>query len=375
VADEPTRLREIDLFRAVAILMVIGFHYCTRWAPPLFETTLYPYGDYFTDNFLFRHGHLGVDFFFIISGFVIALTLENCRSAAEFFARRAARLMPAMIACSLLTIIVVKVFVSVPYFQNEAHFWNLVPSWTFTNPSIWKLLLPTTSYVDGVYWTLTVEAKFYIWAACIYFVLKKENFARNMFIFCVATTIAYIIGGVMQNKPLQSLEYIVFGRYAILFASGVLFRQIQKAPADFGRLGPLVVICLVVEVTRSALVPEGHNSFIAITALKMAFFLAFWFLSIGWFAPKTPLIDFTVRIGLASYPLYLLHQNIGVGLMNRSIGAQNSLVVFAVVVGICAVMIGVSMWVHKMVEQPGKRLILSFLINQPQADRRLRSAM
>ena len=188
MTSQAARYREIDLFRAVAILMVIGFHYLSRWTPPRFEINFYPYGNFFAENVLFANGSLGVDFFFIISGFVIALTLESCRNFFDFFVRRVARLLPAMIVCSLLTIIIVRLFIPVSIFQESASLWNLLPSWTFTDPYIWSKVLPVTSHIDGAYGTLVVEVKFYFWAACIYF-LRKEKFLLNIFAFCAATSI------------------------------------------------------------------------------------------------------------------------------------------------------------------------------------------
>jgi peptidoglycan/LPS O-acetylase OafA/YrhL len=372
VIGREERYREIDLFRAIAILMVIGFHYLSRWTPPQFDVNLYPYGDFFAENVVFRHGHLGVDFFFIISGFVIALTLESCHNFADFLRRRAARLLPAMIICSLLTLIIVSLFVPVSKFQEEAQVWNLLPSWTFTSPYIWSKVLPVTSHVDGAYWSLVIEVKFYVWAACIYF-LNKVKFSRNMFLFCAAASVAYVIGQTFRIKPLQQLEfYVLFGRYAMLFSAGIFFYQIHKCPTDFGKLSPFLIACFALELGLTALVPQQQTPFAVVATFKFAFFLAFYAVSIGMLAPKNAIVDFIIRIGLASYPLYLLHQNIGVGLISRSIGVQNPVVIFAVFVGVCAAIIYVSFCVHLLVEQPGKRLILSLLRTQPQASERLR---
>jgi peptidoglycan/LPS O-acetylase OafA/YrhL len=355
------RTREIDLFRAVAILMVLAFHYLARWTPPRNTVNLYPYGEAFAANAFISHSHLGVDFFFIISGFVIALTLESCRSPLEFAVRRAARLLPAMIVCSLLTFVFVKVFSRVPEFHAQASLWNLLPSWTFTPSEVWAKVLPVTDHIDGAYWSLVVEAKFYVWAALIYF-WQREKFARNMFAFCAATSLIYIAAGTFRIKPLQSLEfYFLFGRYAMLFAAGVLYFQLHKRPADLGKLRPYLAACLALELAQAALVPRAFDAFVATAVFKVIFFAAFLAMALGWRAPKAITLDILAGIGLASYPLYLLHQNIGVSIINNAGALQNPLAVVAAVATVPIGLIIVSLDLHKRVEEPGKRLILARL--------------
>jgi len=69
------------------------------WTPP----NLYPYGGTFANITFFSLGFDGVELFFIVPGFVIALTLRHCHTLWEFAVRRFARLFPAMALCSLLT--------------------------------------------------------------------------------------------------------------------------------------------------------------------------------------------------------------------------------------------------------------------------------
>jgi peptidoglycan/LPS O-acetylase OafA/YrhL len=353
------RYREIDLFRAIAILMVVAFHYLSRWTLPRNALNLYPYGDWFAGNAFANHGHLGVDFFFIISGFVIALTLETCRSPMDFAIRRAARLLPAMIMCSLLTLIIVKAVSHVPEFQKQASLWNLLPSWTFTQPALWAKFLPVTDHIDGAYWSLVVEAKFYVWAALIFF-LQREQFARNMFAFCAATALAYMAAETFRIKPLQSLEfYVLFGRYAMLFAAGVLYYQLHKRPADLSKYQPYLAACLALEMLQLALIPRDHDAFTATAVFKVIFFLAFLAVALGWRAPKAATLDLLARIGLASYPLYLLHQNIGVTLISNSAGLHAPLAVVATVAVVLMGLVAVSIYLHRLFEEPGKRVILA----------------
>ena len=175
------RLGEIDILRALAIFLVIGFHYCSRWTPPMHDVSLYPYYGKVAHWIIFRHGYLGVELFFIVSGFVIALTIERCKDIIELGIRRLSRLLPSMIVCSLITLIFIKYFLPTDPFTSTATWSNLIPSWTFSKPSIWSSFIPEPGYIDGVYWSLFVEAKFYIWAAVLYFISRKHF--TNIFFF------------------------------------------------------------------------------------------------------------------------------------------------------------------------------------------------
>lgn len=354
------RFREIDLFRAIAILMVIGFHYFSRWVPPVYDTNLYPYGDAFAGNVILNHGHLGVEFFFIISGYVIALTLESCRTPAEFFARRLARLLPAMIVCSLLTLAIVRLFVTVPLMREEATLWNLLPSWTFTEPHLWSKALPVTDHVDGAYWSLVVEAKFYVWAALLYF-LQRQHFVRNLVVICAVMTILYTIDDVHSVRWIKRLSIVTFGQYAMLFAAGVAFYQLHSRPGDAAKWWPYLAAAMGLELTRISITADTEGTRLATAAFEITFFLAFLAVAWGWQAPKNKVVDILARIGLVSYPMYLLHQNIGVGLLNRTMG-ESPLVIVAVFAAICAALVAASLFLHTAVEQPGKRLILSLLL-------------
>ena len=89
------RLVEIDALRGVAALAVVLFHYTTRFTE-LFKPGTLP-------TISFPGGHYGVNLFFIISGFVIFMTLEKTARPLDFVVSRFSRLFPAYWAAIFLT--------------------------------------------------------------------------------------------------------------------------------------------------------------------------------------------------------------------------------------------------------------------------------
>src|SRR5690348_11798154 len=88
-----SRLAEVDALRGVAVLMVVAFHYTTRLGE-LFPAAAW--GD-------FRFGEYGVHLFFVISGFVIIMTLDRSERPADFLVARFSRLYPAYWTAIVLT--------------------------------------------------------------------------------------------------------------------------------------------------------------------------------------------------------------------------------------------------------------------------------
>ncbi|HXP49743.1 MAG TPA: acyltransferase family protein, partial [Bacteroidia bacterium] len=80
------RIDILDSFRFIAVVSVMLFHYYARWTPPGYYANYYPYGN--AGASYFQYGLLGVNFFFIISGFVILYTLEKSASYSGFLLKR-----------------------------------------------------------------------------------------------------------------------------------------------------------------------------------------------------------------------------------------------------------------------------------------------
>src|SRR5699024_11527568 len=83
-----------------AALFVVLYHYTFHYGRRFGHLS----SDYSTE--IFSYGHYGVQLFFIISGFVIFMSVRRGRSAGDFLIKRAFRLYPAYIASIVITFIV-----------------------------------------------------------------------------------------------------------------------------------------------------------------------------------------------------------------------------------------------------------------------------
>jgi peptidoglycan/LPS O-acetylase OafA/YrhL len=355
MAVDSRRIEALDGFRALAVLLVIGFHYFSRWTPPRFSQNLYPYGDRFASFALFDHGYLGVELFFIVSGFVISLTLFASSNWMDFALRRFVRLFPSMLLCSALTFAFLAVL-PVKYF-NVAPI-DFLPSLTFTDPYLWRAMLGRDfNYIDSAYWSLFVEVRFYFWACLIFFAFGKERFLGAFSIFFNLSLTLFAVGRVVAGTFLSTVvAWALLPSFLPWFAAGVGFFFLHRD--GWNRLARLLVIESALVVVVSTMRSNSSS--------ELPFCLAFYALfALFVYCPRW-LGPFSYKpitlVGAASYSLYLLHQNLGVTLiatigsaLSPSAGGWSAFV--AVCVGLA--LIAVSVLIYQYWEMPAKRILLA----------------
>ena len=169
------RILVLDGCRALAILCVMAFHYTVRWAPPADPDGHLAAGAMFADVWPLYFGWAGVEFFFVISGFVILMTLENTCSAREFIVRRFARIWPALIVATVITTAVVLVIGPSDW---RASPYDFLDSILLVGPDVVaRVFHYQVKYVDGAYWSLWVEVRFYLLALLAYYATRGRFLA------------------------------------------------------------------------------------------------------------------------------------------------------------------------------------------------------
>jgi len=142
----------IDGLRALAVLSVLIFHLHGPWLPG---------------------GFVGVDVFFVISGFVVSASLANLHGAglwtllSHFYARRIKRIFPALIVCLLLTTLVATLFIPLSWLSVVNQQTGLYAFFGLSNFILAQTgrdyFAPTTEFNPYTHtWSLAVEEQFYL---------------------------------------------------------------------------------------------------------------------------------------------------------------------------------------------------------------------
>jgi peptidoglycan/LPS O-acetylase OafA/YrhL len=324
------RIAILDALRLTAALMVVSYHFISRgdvWA------TAPPHGFPMVVYLLSRCGLLGVELFFLISGFVICMSGMG-RSAGEFFVARFIRLYPAYWFAVLFTAAVVTLWPTVAAPPSLAH---VVINLTMLQA---PLHVPD---VDGVYWTLWVELRFYLLFGIAVFCGLTY---RRVVAFCVLWTVATIaltmVGGADSKVGLMFIP-----QCAPYFIAGMVFSLMYRFGPN-ALLWTIVAIQFLLALRVDSMIhdhfadlpPWIAPAFIVVLFALVAL-VALRKLTVGW--------RWLTVAGALTYPLYLLHQRIGWILIERLQHIAPAPVVAAAV----AVLMLTAAWlVHRWVERP-----------------------
>lgn len=294
------RLPEIDGLRAIAVLAVVLYHYFQRLPE------YYPYGSSLLP--LTKYGFLGMYLFFIISGFVIAISLQSGTGFWEFLSKRLFRLWPALAVCSLITFFFMHAFETQYSDFIHIEISSFLPSLTFTRPDLWRTDILGDGYVDGVYWSLSVEVMFYLFAVATSTIAGPIRFADWAILGLLGSQFLLAMAAYVGNSPLPNgLVHIFIPLYSHLFAAGIVFARIHRQGTDLRSLA-LLFWCFSVAVNMSN--DAWEVAFQAVIFLLVA--ACTWRLAIAKLLAWPPL----VWLGVCSYSVYLLHNNIGISLIN-----------------------------------------------------------
>ncbi|MEI6754882.1 MAG: acyltransferase [Paludibacter sp.] len=304
--SQKNRITYIDGFRGFAILLVLFFHAFTKW------TTLVPYGGQFSGIQLFNKGWLGVNLFFLISGFVILMSLEKCLSFRQFIIKRWLRLFPAMLVVTTLIYFSAILLPERP--KGIPSLRDCLPGLLFVENSWVGFILPGKQGVlEGSFWSLFVEMKYYFIFGLLYFVAGKRNALRIITILFIAAVIGLLIVPFSDSKLLYVLN-LVMEQLSFIhlgwFATGSLIYEYSRDLSKKTLIQAQIVGLLSV---FSMGIFCNYSS----SVIMAAFIILYAFICVQVWDKLKPLLTsrVLVYVGFVSYPLYLIHENAMIALV------------------------------------------------------------
>lgn len=293
-------IAEIDGLRFIAILSVFLFHlskYVTE------KTGKHLDGDPL--GALLAHGDIGVQLFFIISGFVIAIPYakghlfgSKTPKIKQFFARRLSRLEPPYFINLIILFLLIPIVTS----SNAI---DLVPNLIASMMYVHNIVFLKMSSINCVAWSLEVEFQFYILAPLLthFFKIKQLYLRRGILLGLIATfsVINAVIGD--DASPLYRLSLLFQAQY---FFTGFLLLDVylnewQQKPNkdtiyDFVSVMAWISIVVILNIGKTTMALIVAPMFIAYCAAFKGT------LSNRFFCNK-----FIYTIGGMCYTIYLYH--------------------------------------------------------------------
>ncbi|MFJ3665404.1 acyltransferase family protein [Streptomyces sp. NPDC090106] len=299
-APRKDRLRALDGLRLVAALMVACYHYGGRGGDVTAAWGGSPKDQFPTLQTFFSYGCLGVQVFFVISGFVICMSGWG-RPLTSFFASRASRLLPAY----WFAVVLVTAVFALPMVAYKA----VSPSDALVNMTMLQQPLGVDR-VLGVCWTLWAEVRFYaLFALCV--VLPGAT-RRRVIMFCACWTLASVFA-VASEEPL--LDLVLMPEYAPFFIGGVGLYLVHRDRRDVHGWGIVAVSFLIGQhIAVSNLWNNDPDAFAHRTAFGVIGVVAFGFVAVA--AIALGLLNWAnwrwlTVAGALTYPFYLVHEHLG----------------------------------------------------------------
>ncbi|MBC7641079.1 MAG: acyltransferase [Flavobacterium sp.] len=289
------RFQELDTLRGFAAILVVFFHF-TMSRPEA--------------NLGFKVGVTGVDLFFIISGFVIFMSLNHIQKPIEFVINRFTRLFPTYWVCATFTYLLKIIFFNEAAMSLKHYLVNL---------SMLQYYFKIDD-MDGPYWTMIIELIFYI---LMFIVLITNNLKNIIAIFSILLFLIFLNDTFLEvNFPSFNIihEALPLINHFPLFFSGIIFYKIinlkilntSKSISFYG----LLLCCFIIQLM---LFDNGGRSNGFIT------FKTYIAMLVGYFAIFILFINYKLKfivnkislfLGKISFALYLIHQFIGISLIN-----------------------------------------------------------
>lgn len=327
------KIADIQLLRGIAILLVLLFHIS------LTPTILARFPGKITMPF-----YLGVDIFFIVSGYVVALSLgKDNYNGWRFFVRRIFRLLPAILVFLAVTLalnalfrrlewqpgIQAKVLAMFSVSESEFFYQAMAILLAFFN------FLPTASYVNGGMWSLSVEDQFYgaVTILCLgvgllrsrsttavrwCLLLVSATLVLSLFLYRLAILVspqrAMTMPSILSYLVVWRFDFLAFGIVLAMAQErfGPWFRHTFEKTGLFLSGGLLLVplgLAALCETQYAGLSEKRFQIGLMYPVALLCFGMLVWLAAnhLAFPATRGPIHRVMLYLGERSYTIYLFH--------------------------------------------------------------------
>ncbi|MEV7590971.1 acyltransferase [Streptomyces sp. NPDC089922] len=339
IAVPGPRLAALDGVRVLAAFSVLFYHYAaleSAWGEP--TSGVFPLA-----HAMAVYGWLGVEIFFLVSGFVICMSAWG-RSVGDFAVSRVSRLFPAYWVAVVFTSLVLFTW---PEVRRVGSLSDVMVNLSMLQGGV------GVPHIDDAYWTLFVELKFYLLFAVV--VLRGVTY-RNCVLFCGLWTLAGVVAPAVDNGLLSFFAVPSASPY---FIAGMAFHLMR-------RFGPNAVLWAVVGVqfllAQHYVHPRMITNLGRATTEQTPAWPAHLIIALG-FAVMAAIalgaLDgirwrWLPHAGAVTYPLYLIHMMAGLTLIHHF---RREVAPVPLVLGVTATMVVLAWLVHRLIERPLGRVL------------------
>lgn len=303
----------LDGIRAIAVIMVMVFHFTAGFAPELEGLG----GFWSVLARLCNVGWLGVDIFFVISGFLIARVLamqpiESFSIYRRFIARRIRRLVPAYVACLLVFVLVASMLSpESKVLRNQYLLWTLTANIEGSFGD--RAALADTNFSLVHFWSLAVEWHFYILFPFVLWAARSAvRGALILIVLAIACRLAFVSLGMSDNAVYSftfcRIDSLAMGVLLAAWAPGVSVRSSGR----IALLGAILLGTMMLVLADSGwrfktlvwLQTFGYSAIAAAVAM-----ILLWVLNATRQSPLLQMLetDWVTVTGRSSYSLYVWH--------------------------------------------------------------------
>lgn len=274
-----------DVFRGTGAIMVLFHHYTNRY------DTLFGHKETWPISLPFSLGAWGVCVFFVLTGFFLIPSLDSSPSLGAYYKKRVVRLYSSYIPCVIITWLLMTF--TPPLGNRNVSFISFLGNLTMFQHF---LGLPN---VDGAYWTLAVQLIVYITIGAIFFIVKK-SINKLLIVMFVWMIVGSGVSFLHNQLGFTRLTFITDAKFIQLFIQGLLLYCIGTSLYKSIWIYVFLALCVFYDLFWFS------KSYFVFNTLLIVIMLVVQLTNVS--LKKKGVLVF---IGSISYPLYLLHQNIG----------------------------------------------------------------